>query len=149
MVWYKYEYAMDIAEPFEINTPNLERKLLIATQGSEFKNGITNGLVNHYKQDSIYIKIVDISALPEIDPNNYTALVVMHTWENWSPPEDVMLFIGKTKPFKNKIIVLTTSGKGSFKMESVDALTGESKLDNVISYTNQIIERLNPLLKPL
>ena len=147
-VWYKYQYSMDTAKSFEVNTSMLDRKLIIATQGSEFKNEITKNIVEFYKPDSIYIKVVDISSLSEIDPQNWNALVIMHTWENWKPPIDVKAFIDRTQAFQNKIVVLTTSGQGSFKMKGIDAITGESKLENIASYTHLIIERLHPLLKP-
>ena len=147
-VWYKYQYSMDTAKSFEVNTSMLDRKLIIATQGSEFKNEITKNIVEFYKPDSIYIKVVDISSLLEIDPQNWNALVIMHTWENWKPPIDVKAFIDRTQAFQNKIVVLTTSGQGSFKMKGIDAITGESKLEKTASYTHLIIERLDPLLKP-
>ena len=147
-VWYKYQYSIDTAKSFEVNTSMLDRKLIIATQGSEFKNEITKNIVEFYKPDSIYIKVVDISSLLEIDPQNWNALVIMHTWENWKPPIDVKAFIDRTQAFHNKIVVLTTSGQGSFKMKGIDAITGESKLEKTASYAHLIIERLDPLLKP-
>ena len=147
-VWYKHEYSMDPAKGFEINNPNHAPKLLIATQGSAFKNEITKRIVNYYQQDSIFIKVIDISSLQKIDPKDFDALLIIHTWENWEPPADVNYFIDRTKAYKDKIVVLTTSGKGTFKMEDTDAITSESKLKNAESYTNKIIQRLNPLLKP-
>ena len=146
--WYKYQYSMDTAKSFEVNTSKLERKLIIATQGSAFKNEITKNIVEFYKPDSIFIKVIDISSLSETDPQNWTALVIMHTWENWKPPIDVKAFIDRTQAYHNKIVVLTTSGQGSFKMKGIDAITGESKLENTASNTYLINERLDPLLKP-
>lgn len=146
-IWYKYEYSMYKVEPYEVNSANLSRKLIIATQGSVFKDSITKCIVDYYKQDSIFIKVIDISSLKQIKPENYNAIVVIHTWENWKPPADVQLFMDRTQDYQYKIIVLTTSGRGSFKMENVDAITGESKLENLKSYSNSIIERLLPLLK--
>ncbi|NNK28300.1 MAG: hypothetical protein HKP06_08685, partial [Flavobacteriaceae bacterium] len=36
--WYKFKYSMDKVVSSTINSPELERSLVIATQGSEFKN---------------------------------------------------------------------------------------------------------------
>lgn len=146
-VWYKHEYSMNFVEPAQYNSPDLQQKILIATQGSEFKNIITKNLIEHYQNNSIYIKVIDVTLLPNIDPVNYNAIVIIHTWENWKPQNDVLSFIENTFNFKDKIIVLTTSGKGSFKIKDVDALTGESHLDNTGFYTNKIIERLDLILK--
>lgn len=145
-IWYKYTYSMDVASEYGINNPTFQKKLLIATQGSNFKDAITNSLVDNYKQDSIYIKVIDISSLQKVALENYNAIVLIHTWENWKPPSEVKLFIDKNIAFQDKMIVMTTSGEGSFKMKNVDAITGESKLENVEFYSNKIIEGLKPLL---
>ena len=146
LMWYQYNYSMDVVAPYTINPPTLEKKLLIATQGSEFKNKVTSGIVDHFKADSVYIEVVDISSLPTIDPRKYNALVIIHTWENWKPPITVQTFIDKYPEYSNKIVVLTTSGEGSYKMEGVDALTGESILADAPLFVDTIIERLNKIL---
>ena len=146
LVWYKYQYSMKKVDSYQINSPDLNKKLLIATQGSEFKNLLTHEIINYYKQDSIFIKVIDISGLTEINPENYNVLILIHSWENLKPPIDVKNFIERTLPFKNKIIVFTSSGQGNFKMDEVDALTGESKLVDVSFFKNKIIEKVNPFL---
>ncbi|MDX1769688.1 MAG: hypothetical protein R3294_16675, partial [Arenibacter troitsensis] len=78
---------------------------------------------------------------------NYDALLIIHTWENWKPPSAVKSFMDRTKDYRDKTVVLTTSGEGSYKMEGVDAFTGESILDETPNYVGQIINKLNPLLK--
>ena len=146
-MWYKYEYSMDIIQEFEVNSPDLNLKLLIATQGSDFKDEVTKGIVNYYEKDSVYIKVIDVTTLADVDPIDYKAIVIIHTWENWQPPTDVELFINRTKDIQDKIIVLTTSGEGSFKMEGVDAITGESKLENTNALIHQITKRIDSILK--
>lgn len=145
-IWYNYKYGMSKIAAFEINAPSYKQKLVIATQGSPFKNAITNNLVSHYRQDSIYMKIINVEDLQKIDPENYNAVIVIHTWENLKPPVSVVNFFNKIGYQQNNIIVLTTSGQGNYKMQQVDALTGESRLDNVNDYTQQIIKKVNPLL---
>lgn len=147
ILWYRHEYSMDIAEEYEANTPLENSRLLIATQGSEFKNGITEVIVDYYKTKSIYIKVIDISSLLDVDPVNYNALLVVHTWENWKPPMAVKLFMDRTIDYRAKMVVMTTSGEGSYKMEGIDAITGESILDKTPMFVDKIIEKLNPLLK--
>ncbi len=146
-IWYKYEYSMEEARAFEVNVPELEQKLLIATQGSEFKDAITNSIVNHYKSDSIFIKVIDVSSLVEIQPEDYTAIVVLHTWENWKAPFVVRQFVEKTSGHSDKMIILTTSGEGTYRISGVvDALTGESNLEEASDFADKIIARLEPLI---
>lgn len=146
-LWYKNEYSMEMAQAYEVNSPNLEKKLLLATQGSEFKNTVTQAIVDYYKSDSVFIKIIDVSALKEISPADYDAIMVMHTWEYEKPPTAVTTFIERTSSSQHNIVVVTTSGPGTSKMEEVDAITGESILDDAPQIVDNIIYRLNPLLK--
>lgn len=147
LAWYQYEYSMDQVYAYSIHSPNLDTKLLIATQGSAFKDAVTSGIINHYKQDSVYIEVIDVSDLYKINPENYNALVIIHTWENWKPPKEVEKFIGRVGLKQANIIVLTTSGAGDSKMEGIDALTGESRLDRAASYSSLINKRLELFLK--
>lgn len=146
LLWYQYRYSMDFVESYEVNSPNLEQKLLIASQGSEFKNRITNEIIDHYKMDSIYIEVVDVNTLSRIDTDNFSAILVLHTWENWKPPKEVKLFMERTSEQRDKTVVLTTSGEGSYKMDGIDALVGESILENVPVFTKKITEKLDTLL---
>ncbi len=146
ITWYEFEFSMEEAETFQVNSPDFGPKLLIATQGSTFKNTITNGIVHYYKQDSVFIKVIDIASLPDIDPEDYNAITVIHTWENWKPPVIVKSFIERTKEYSDKIVVLTTSGEGTYKMENVDAITGESKMKDAPLLVEKIIIKLEPLI---
>ncbi len=146
LLWYQNRYSMDIVTPYAINETYLQRKLFIAAQSSDFKNKVTSGIVKHFKLDSIYIQVFDIKELGGVDPKDFDALVIIHTWEYGEPPDTVKAFLDKTITKKDKIIILTTSGEGSYKMEDVDAIAGESKLENAPVFVEQIIRRLTILL---
>ena len=146
-VWYKYEFSMTEVTERTINAPDLERKVIIATQGSKFKDSITDGLVEHYGSDSVFIRIVDVSKLPGIRLDDYQAMVILHTWENWKPPVAVDSFVNQLKEHeKEKMVVLSTSGQGDFKMENIDAITGESTLEDIPKHLEAIIRKVDPLL---
>jgi hypothetical protein len=146
-VWYQHKYAMETIIPYSVNAPDLESKLLIATQGSAFKDTLTKGIVNHYRSVPVFIKVIDIAALESIEPQNFSAIVVIHTWENWKPPLEVKTFLERTKNEAHKIVVFTTSGKGTYKMENVDALTGESLLANAPKDVAVILKKLDAILQ--
>ena len=146
-LWYKYEHSMDKAEEFQVNSPDYSEKLIIATQGSDFKTAVTTNIIDYFEQDSIFIKVIDVSSLSKINPKYYNAIVLIHTWENFKPPASVEVFINRTFAFQDKIIVFTTSGQGSYKMDGIDAITGESKLAQVHFFSNAIIDKLKPLIK--
>ena len=102
LVWYQWRYAMKTATSYEVNAPSEDRKLLIATQGSAFKNTVTQGLVDYYKQDSVYIKIIDVADLEKIHPEDFSAVVILHTWENWKPPASVKSFVKENEAQKKR-----------------------------------------------
>ncbi|MBR9758384.1 MAG: hypothetical protein GYB39_09875 [Algicola sp.] len=145
-VWYKNTHAMAKVEAFQVNAPAQASKLLIATQGSTFKNAITAHVVAHYKQNAVFISVIDVSALPQIAAEDFEAILVVYAWEYQKPPTAVKTFLNRSAAFKNKMVILTTSGDGSSKMEGIDALTGESRLENSTTVSRLIIEKLAPLL---
>lgn len=147
LLWYQNRYAMDVVTPYTINETQFGKKLLIATQGSDFKHEVTTGIANHFKSDSISIQVIDIKQLKEIAPQDYDVLVVIHTWEYGEPPAAVNAFLDKTITKKDKIIVLTTSGEGSYKTENIDAIAGESILENAPVIVAQLIGKIEVLLK--
>lgn len=146
LAWYKQTYSMETARAYEVNSPSFERKLLIGTQGSIFKDSLVEGIVDHYRAESIFIKVIDVSDLENIDVSDFDGILLIHTWEIGKPPEAVKSFIDRNLAPKHKMVVLTTSGEGSENIDGVDAITGESILEKVPAFTDKIIDNLNPLL---
>ncbi|WP_299336412.1 hypothetical protein [uncultured Psychroserpens sp.] len=146
-IWYQYTFSMDQADAFQVNSKHYNQKLLIATQGSEFKDSVTKHVVEHFENDSIFINVVDVSALETIDSELYNAVLLVHTWENWKPPIEVKTFIEKNKSDIDNMVVITTSGEGTYKMDEIDAITGESKPENVSLMATKAINKLEILLK--
>ena len=145
LTWYKFHYSMDVARSYEVNSPDLERRVLVATQGSAFKDAVVSALIAHLKERQAYIKVVDVSALPGLDEGKWSAIVVIHTWENWKPQADAKAFLERAKDL-NKVIVVTTSGRGDFKMDGVNAITSASVMANAPAIAEKIESRLDPLL---
>lgn len=146
LMWYKYAYSMEIAEPFEVNSPLMEQKLLIATQGSDYKDKVVDGLVEKLRDSSIYIKVIDVSSLPNIEEDDFTAIVVIHNWELQKPPKVVEQFLKQSKNIE-KIVVLATSGGSDTSMEGIDGISGESIVSEIPEKVNQLMSKLEPLLK--
>ena len=103
--------------------------------------------MDYYKSDSVFIEVIDVSALNEIDSKEYNAILVIHTWEYGEAPNPVQSFLDTHAGQKDKMVVMTTSGEGSEKMEDVDALVGESIIENAPHVVEEIIAQLNPLVR--
>src|SRR5680860_1228716 len=136
----------ELTSTIETQYPELYRFLEEEPQSSEFKDSVVAGIVDHYGSDAIFIKVIDVFALENVDPSDFDAVLIIHTWEIGKPPEPVQSFMDKNTDGRNKIVALTTSGEGSEKMENVDAITGESIIEDAPLVAEKIIARLNPLL---
>tara|TARA_R100000935_G_scaffold15425_2_gene30776 strand:+ start:7667 stop:8152 length:486 start_codon:yes stop_codon:yes gene_type:complete len=145
--WYKLTYSMEVAENSGINSPQLATKILIATQGSDFKDAIVTNLINFYKKDSVHLKTIDVTQLRQVKPNEYNAIILLHTWEYGKPPRIVSQFINENSALKNKMIVYATSGAGNNKIEGIDAMAGESILENASDVSDEVIEKIESILK--
>ena len=141
-VWYQQKYSMDEARSFEVNTPESSKHLLIATQGSLFKDSIVSGLVDQFKEDDLYIRVIDVKNLEKVEASQWDAVCLIHTWEYYKAPSVVKEFIEKSSANMDRVVVYTSSGDGRYKMEEVDAITGASILENVPEITRQLAERL-------
>jgi hypothetical protein len=130
---------------FKFNSHN-NYNLVIANEGSHFKDSVVRVLIQHYSNKPINIKTIPLSALSQIDTKDYNAIVIIHSWYTWNPPPEVEKFIQSQQGCLNNIVVLTTSYHGSLKMDEVDAITGSSKIMEVEMYASIIIDRLNLLL---
>lgn len=146
--WYIARYSMERAESFEVLVANPQHQLLIATQGSEYKDAVVAGLLAQMKGMPVSIKVIDISGLPAVDTNDWDALVILHTWEQWRAPEVVEQFIDRSDlAVIDKVIVHTTSGNGESAMDGIDAITSASLITDVSANVSLIVQRINQLFK--
>lgn len=135
------------AESFEVGSPELEQKVLIASQGSNFKNALVDSLTEHLKEKSFYIKVVDVSALGEVNEDEWNALVLIHTTQQNRLQPDVKEYLNRAKDL-SMVILVTTSGPGEWKTKDyeVDIFTSASKMDELSSLTTKILARLDLIL---
>ncbi len=136
---------MGIAKTYVVNTKYKHKTLLIATQGSKFKDKVVKEIVDHFKEKKVYIKVIDVTKLPSIDEEDWDAIAILHVWEIWKPQPDAEKFINQVKD-PSRLVVFVTSGDGIYKMENVDAITGASILSEASSKALQIEKRINAIL---
>ena len=131
--------------PYEVNQPNLEKKILIATQGSKYKDSMVSLLVNTLRSYPVYIKVIDVSDLNSIIEDEWTAILLLHTWENREPQQDAKQFLDRSQNF-GKIIVLATSANGDLMIEGVDGITSASMLTGIPRDLEIIMTRMEELI---
>lgn len=145
LMWYSMHYSMDVIQPFEVNSPELSSRVLIASQGSEFKDEVVRELVAGLKSDSVYIRVIDVSQLSEINETEWSAIAILHTWENWKPQPDAKQFVENSKA-PGKLVLLSTSGSGVDKMSGIDAISSASIKDQAPDLAHKMILRIKKIL---
>ena len=143
--WFKQRYSMNPANEFEVGEPSITAHVLIATQGSAYKDALVLGVVNHFKSRPVYIKVTDVSRLPTIREEEWSAVVLIHTWEIGKPQPDAQAFAQRVGNSK-KLIVVTTSGSGEEKLPDVDAISSASSIADSATQVNRIAKRLDALV---
>jgi hypothetical protein len=137
---------MEVASAFEVNDPAYPLHILIATQGSDFKDSVVSGVISDLRSKPLYIKVIDVSELSSIKEQEWTSMIILHTWEYSKPQQDAKDFIERIKD-KKKLVVLTTSGEGSFKINDIDGITSASRPADITNNSKEITRRVNALLK--
>ncbi|MGY3793818.1 hypothetical protein [Aquimarina sp. 433] len=145
-IWYEYTYSMDTVIPFQVNDPNLETKVLIASQGSRFKDSLVQRVLKHYKEDAIYFKVIDVYTLFTVPIDKWDAIVIINSWEYGSPPSNVKRYIKNHPEDLDRLIILSTVGSSHITLQDVDVISGESIIEKLPEYTNEIVHRLDKIL---
>jgi len=133
----------------EINAPVLEKKLLIASRDSEFKQALIDKIAGAFADRSIYIKIVGVEALADEDANAYAAVVIINTAMGWTVDVPVEAFLEKYGEM-DSIIVLTTADGGDvfpdMENRNIDAISSASVIDQVGPLADAMIGKIDRLL---
>jgi len=116
------------AEPFEINTLNPTKKVLIATQGSDFKDTLASVLCGSLKQSSVYVRGIDVGELADVNDADWDRILIINSFVIWLN-KDVDRFITRVAA-RDKILVFVTSGGADWLPQpefAVDAITSASR----------------------
>lgn len=145
MIWYKVHFSMSPAREFEVKTPAAAAKVLIATQASAFKDSVVAGVVEHLGLRPAYVKVIDVSALSSVHEADWNAILVIHTWEMRQPQPDAKQFMERIGDH-HKVIVLSTSGAGTLKLDGVDTISSASVMTDVPRRVAEIDSRIDAIL---
>ena len=145
VTWYFAHYSMDEAKPFEVNAPSAREHVLIATQGSAFKDAVVQGVVDRLEARPVYVKVIDVGQLPSVRESDWNAIVVLHTWQMSKPPDSVRAFVDRSES-RDKWVVLATSGEGTEHIAGVDTITTASSKANVSTSVDEIVRRVDKVL---
>jgi Tetratricopeptide repeat len=125
---YLYLYYPRKAEPFEMSAANPTRSILIATQGSEFKNDLIKSLCDSLIQSSTHIKGIDIGDLATVDEREWDSILIINSLII-NINKHASHFIAQSQT-PEKILLLVTSGGADWQPKPelrVEAITSASR----------------------
>lgn len=143
--WYAVHYSMHEARPFEVNSPSAREHVLIATQGSAFKDAVVQGVVDRLETRPVYVKVIDVGQLPSVRESDWNAIVLLHTWQMSKPPDAVRAFVDRSES-RDKLVVLATSGEGTEHIAGLDTITSASRKADVPARVDEIVHRVEKVL---
>lgn len=144
---YYLIYSQEVIEPFELNSPDLETKVLIGSQGSDFKHALLKELTEKIGKKDIYIKVIDVTTLSGTKEESWDAIILINTIEWFKLQKDVRIFLNSAQA-TDKIIMLATSGDGDMKPKKsrIDTITSASKLNKVDEKLEIILSKLEQII---
>lgn len=141
---YLYKNYPRAANAFEIKASNPAQKILIATQGSAFKNQFIQDLCNSLEASDTYIMGIDLDDLKIVDPDNWDHIIIINSFivnlnrkvnrfiVQLDNPDDIMLFV--------------TAGGADWVPKAdlqVDALTSASRIE----YSKDLVSLIQDWVK--
>ena len=133
---------MGVTESFTINSPEIEHKLLIATQKSEYKDKVTQYLIDQLIDENIHILVIDVTELKGDFINKFDAILILHTYEMGRPPKQLTAFIANNE-ISDNVFTVSTSGQGDIRLEGVDGISSASIITDVENEAVKALEWIN------
>ena len=117
-----------VIEPFHLGSSTAENKILIASQGSEFKIKLVENLVDQLKGNQNYFSVIDCTMLGNENEEDWDAIIIIHTLQIHEMPEEAKIFLLKVDDL-SKVMLVSTSGAGDDIVEGfdVDAISSASR----------------------
>ena len=136
-----------VIEPFKVGSTNAKNKILIASQGSEFKNNLLEILVKEFEGDEKYLYVIDCTKLGDEIFSDWDAIVIIHSAQIHKMPREAELFLKRSVDL-SKVILVSTSGAGDDKIEGfeVDAISTASRITITHKIVNWLIPRIESKL---
>lgn len=130
LIWFKATYSMEKIDTSEHYDKSSSVHILIASQGSDYKNKVVAGVIEKFKDKDVYFKVIDVSLLDDVDPKEWDAFVILYNWEIWAPEENSERFFNIHYD-ASKMFTISTSSSGELDLEGIDGITGASELTEV------------------
>lgn len=136
-------------QTFELNSPKLDKRVLVAARSSEFKDAVVAKIRDSFMGMPVYVKFIGVDDLEKEKAGSYTAVVLVSTCIAGGFDRHIETFISRESDQRNTII-LTTAGDANWKSDkkgrNYDAVTTASIKTDVDKVADEIISKVRALL---
>jgi len=147
-VGYVFYNQQGVIDPFYAGNPSSPDRILIASQGSEFKTKLVETLVKQFVNQGHFVSIVDCTSLGTENNKEWDVIIIIHTMQMHKMPESVKDFLTEVKDLSN-IMLVSTSGAGDDKVDDfhVDAISSASRTTSIPEITKWVNTKLKEKLR--
>ena len=142
----QHSWSQREAQVSELNDPSLEKKILIASLSSEFKDAVVDKIKETFKDESVYMKFTGIQQLKEENGNDYSAaVVIVDTCMNWKIERHIRDFLRRHKDQSSVVILAVFDdnyGGPKTKRYNLDAISAASEMHKVDEVAGKIIDKI-------
>ena len=130
-----------------ISAYGAEKRVLIVSQSSDFKNKVVALLQEELKHNGIEFTITDISALRKVKEDEWDAIVIIHTVKMGRIKNQVKHYLDNVDNWR-KVIVFTTYGSKDPvpDLYGIDSISAASEKEQVTTLTADLKTRLQNIL---
>ena len=128
---------------------NCGKRILIATERSEFKDAVVQKIVAKSEEEGWFVKATDLRELPEEPTAEYQAVAIVNTCKAGRLSRHVRKVLDVAdEQARGKMILLTTAGDEDWQanVPGVDAITSASKEGKADAVAEIMIEKVNARL---
>lgn len=145
--YYLLSNLQGVIDSYQVGDPQAKYKILLASQGSEFKEKLLLDIVQQLESDTVFLSIVDCTSLEKEEILDWNAIVIIHTTQIHGMPKAAKNYLTKI-PDLSKVVLVTTSGGGDEIVTDfdVDAISTVSRLSIKDSITNWTVHKVQDIM---
>jgi len=144
MIW-----PQENIQAFELNSPKLDKRVLVAARSSEFKDAVVRKVRDSFMEMSVYVKFIGVDDLEHEKAARYNAVILVSTCIAGGFDRHIEAFLARESDQRNTI-VLTTAGDANWKPDkkgrNYDAITTASVKTDVDKVASEIVSKVHALL---
>ncbi|AIS59160.1 hypothetical protein [Listeria ivanovii] len=142
MLSYRFLKSMDVIANEEINESATGNHVLLATQGSDFKDSVIDQIKQDMAKENVHISIMDTTKLDKVNADDYDKIVLFTTVQSDDIPENVTTFMNDNKDKGIHIAVTADSGRWDKQPKDVDAISEASKSENKQDFVDDLSQAI-------